>query len=203
VRGLWFVVAGLSIGAGCQADARYLPRSGDIVFQTSRSAQSEAIQRATRSPYSHVGVVYVRQGQPLVLEAVEPVRLTPLEDWVARGSGKHFVAKRLVDADTVLTPEVKRRMLEIGQSFVGRHYDLRFEWSDERLYCSELVWKIYERGAGIELGRLERWRDLALDDPLVRRALLDRFEKRPPADGVVISPARMLSSELLTTVFEG
>src|SRR5437867_163185 len=24
-------------------------------------------------------------------------------------------------------------------------YDLTFEWSDDKIYCSELVWKVYER----------------------------------------------------------
>ena len=26
-------------------------------------------------------------------------------------------------------------------------------WSDERIYCSELVWKFYKQGAGIEVGK--------------------------------------------------
>jgi len=39
-------------------------RDGDIIFHTSRSAQSVAIQRATHSPYSHVGLVLYRDGKP-------------------------------------------------------------------------------------------------------------------------------------------
>jgi hypothetical protein len=41
--------------AGC---GRYQPRNGDIIFQTSLSDQSVAIQAATKSPYSHLGIVY-------------------------------------------------------------------------------------------------------------------------------------------------
>ena len=41
----------------------YVPRSGDIIFHTSRSAQSVAIQKATGSPYSHMGIVYVNAGK--------------------------------------------------------------------------------------------------------------------------------------------
>ncbi len=51
---------------------------GDIVFQTSRSSQSEAIQRATGSAYSHMGLILFRKGRPCVLEAVATVRYTPL-----------------------------------------------------------------------------------------------------------------------------
>ncbi|EPR85580.1 hypothetical protein [Acinetobacter gerneri] len=32
-------------------------QTGDIIFQTSKSAQSLAIQKATHSPYSHMGML--------------------------------------------------------------------------------------------------------------------------------------------------
>ncbi|HRG10273.1 MAG TPA: peptidoglycan peptidase, partial [Cyclobacteriaceae bacterium] len=34
-------------------------KSGDIIFQTSQSSQSKAIQLATRSEYSHMGIIYM------------------------------------------------------------------------------------------------------------------------------------------------
>jgi hypothetical protein len=34
----------------------YQPRAGDILFQTSKSAQSKAVQLATKSKYSHMGI---------------------------------------------------------------------------------------------------------------------------------------------------
>ena len=77
---------------------------GDLIFHTSQSAQSQAIQLATHSPYSHCGILYKNAGQWQVFEAVQPVKLTPLADWVARGQGGYFVVKRLRDADTALTP---------------------------------------------------------------------------------------------------
>src|SRR5215510_7764871 len=54
-------------------------RDGDIIFQTSQSSQSIAIQRATASPYSHMGVIFFRHGRPYVLEASATVRYTPLD----------------------------------------------------------------------------------------------------------------------------
>lgn len=58
------------VGCWGSAAAEYEPRNGDIVFHTSRSAQSLAIQKATESPYSHMGIVYVEDGRALVFEAV-------------------------------------------------------------------------------------------------------------------------------------
>jgi hypothetical protein len=79
-------------------------KDGDIIFHTSRSAQSIAVQRATGSRYSHMGIVLLRGGKPYVFEAVSTVRYTPLAQWTARGNGGHYVVKRLRNADTLLTP---------------------------------------------------------------------------------------------------
>ena len=65
------------------ADAATPLRDGDIIFHTSRSAQSAAIQRATHSPYSHMGVVLYRDGKPFVFEAIATVRYTPLANWIS------------------------------------------------------------------------------------------------------------------------
>ena len=144
IRLMWSVLLTMIL-AGCNGSAEYQPRNGDIIFQTSESRQSEAIQLATKSPYSHMGIVFVENGEAMVFEAVEPVRVTPLADWIARGMNGDFVVKRLKEAEKILTPETMRRMKEIGESrFLGRHYDKYFEWSDDRIYCSELVWKIYQ-----------------------------------------------------------
>ena len=95
------------------------------IFQTSASSQSAAIQRATRSPWSHMGVVFLRDGVPFVFEAVDPVRATPLARWVARGVGGRFVVKRLKDAGTVLTPDAVRALRRETERFLGRHYRSR------------------------------------------------------------------------------
>lgn len=102
-------------------------RSGDIIFQSSMSGQSKAVQLATRSKYSHCGIVYVVKDSTFVIEAVQPVTCTPLAEWIARGDDNHYVVKRLKAADTLLTPDVLARMKEIGEGFMGKHYDLTFE----------------------------------------------------------------------------
>ena len=54
-------------------------RDGDLIFQTSLSRQSEAIQKATKSRYSHCGLIFRKGGGFVVYEAVQPVKTTPLD----------------------------------------------------------------------------------------------------------------------------
>jgi len=195
-----FIAATLML-AGCAQDG-YEPRNGDVVFQTSRSAQSLAIQLATNSPYSHMGIVYIRDGQPLVFEAVQPVKLTPLRTWIERGEKQHFVAKRLRDADSRLTPDILRKMVAVGERLTGKDYDLYFEWSDDRIYCSELVWKVFERGAGIRLGDQQTIADFDLSHPAVQAKLKERYGDQVPLDEVVVSPVAIFNASELATVYE-
>ena len=175
-------------------------KDGDIIFHTSRSAQSVAVQRATGSRYSHMGVVLLRDGKPYVFEAVSTVRYTPLAQWTARGNGGHYVVKRLRDADKLLTPGAVARLHARTSDFAGRPYDLTFEWSDGRIYCSELVWKLYQRALGVRIGELQKIREFNLTDPAVRAKMRERYGDKVPMDEPVISPVAMFDSPLLTTV---
>lgn len=189
--------------AGLAADALGTPqplRDGDIVFQTSRSTQSVAVQKATRSPYSHMGIVFLRSGQPFVLEAAGRVHYTPLAEWVARGVGGHMVAKRL--RDEALDPAAAAKLRRAAEDFAGRPYDLTFEWPDDRIYCSELVWKAYQRGLGIELGALQALADFRLDVPEVRQKMKERYGSKVPLQEPVIAPAAVFDSDRLVTVLE-
>ena len=175
-------------------------REGDLIFHTSHSAQSRAIQLATHSPWSHCGIVYREAGNWQVFEAVQPVKLTPLADWMARGQGGHFVTKRLRDAAAVLTPATLARLKAAGQPMLGHNYDLYFGWSDDRIYCSELIWKVYERGLGRRISQLQQLRDFDLSHSAVQAKLRERYGNRLPLNEPVISPVSIFNSPELITV---
>ncbi|MDR2121927.1 MAG: YiiX family permuted papain-like enzyme [Flavobacteriaceae bacterium] len=177
-------------------------REGDLIFQSSFSEQGKAIQQATKSVYTHCGIIYKRNGKYYVYEAVQPVKLTPLDQWIARGKNHHYVIKRLSNADQVLIPEALEKMKKEGEKFLGKNYDSTFEWSDTRIYCSELIWKIYKRGTGVEIGKLEKLKDFDLTGAEVKKKLKERYGENIPLEETVISPASVFNSELLITVKE-
>jgi len=196
---LFVLAAALAPVAGALAPP---VQEGDIVFQTSRSQQSLAIQRSTGSRYSHMGVILKRGGRPLVFEAIATVRYTPLDAWIARGKDGHAVVKRLKNARETLTADALARLRRSAGRFEGRPYDLTFEWSDHRIYCSELVWKMFHEALGIEIGVRQKLGEFKLDDPLVKAKMQERYRGHPPLDETVIAPGAMFESPLLSTVAE-
>jgi len=175
-------------------------KDGDIIFQTSKSDQSKPIQIATKSIYSHCGIIYKKGNDLLVYEAVGPVKLTPLKQWIARGKNNSYVIKRLKNGEKLITPDVLSKMKKVGDQLKGKPYDTTFEWSDNKIYCSELVWKIYQRGAGIEIGKLQRLKEFDLSNAIVKAIMKKRYRGKIPTDEIVISPGSLFDSELLITI---
>jgi uncharacterized protein YycO len=175
-------------------------QNGDIIFQTSLSEQSKAIQMATKSEYSHCGLIFKENNQYFVFEAVQPVKKTPLDKWIARGKDGKYVIKRLKNANKILTPNVLSEMKTVGSKFYGKNYDLTFEWSDDKIYCSELIWKIYKRGANVEIGKLQKLGDFDLSDEQVKKKIQERYGNNFPKNETVISPVAIFNSELLETI---
>ncbi len=175
-------------------------QDGDIIFQTSRSNQSRAIQLATGSSYSHCGLLF-HAGPTFkkwfVVEAVQPVKCTPLAQWIQKGEGDHYVVKRLMDP----LDSVERIALRMAaEQFIGTDYDLYFGWSDERIYCSELVWKAYKQATGLQVGDLQPLGKFDISVPAVAQKLKERYGEDIPLHEPVISPAAIFESPLLESV---
>jgi hypothetical protein len=177
-------------------------KDGDIIFQTSQSAQCEAVRIATNSKFSHCGIIYIEKGKQYVYEAVQPVKITPLNEWITHGKDNNYVIKRLKGSKFNLTPQVIQKMKNYGNQFYKKDYDLFFEWSDDKIYCSELVWKIYKYGGNIELCELERLKSFNLKDPKVKSILAERYGNNIPLEEKVVAPSQIENSSLLETVID-
>ncbi len=176
-------------------------REGDLIFHESTSNQSEMVRALTDSRWTHMGVIFQELGGPVVLEAVSPVRRTPLREWIGRGREQRYVVKRLRDADTRLAPETLGKMRKLGASWLGRPYDARFRWDDQTLYCSELVYKLFDRAADVRLGKLQTAAEMNLDDEKVQQALRKRFANaRFDPTETVVTPDSIFNDDQLVDV---
>ena len=128
------------------------------MLQASKSGRSALIRKASRSPYSHVGIVEVANDGVFVIEAIQPVSRTPLAAWIKRGDCGWVTVLRAKGLDE----PARRRVVRAAKKELGKPYDDRYQWDDEKLYCSELVVKAFARGAELSIGKQEQVKDLAL-----------------------------------------
>lgn len=174
-------------------------KDGDIIFQESQSKQSKAIKEATSSRWSHVGILFKNLGEWKVGEAVQPVGFTSLEAFISRGKNRDY---RVYRVPGLSESQVQSLRNEVSK-FVGRDYDIFFEWSDDLVYCSELVYKTFSRATGITIGKLEKFRDLKLDGPYVKELIRQRIEHTErilDLDEPIVTPVSQLQDPILILV---
>lgn len=131
-------------------------QEGDFIFQHLPAKLTRVIADVTNSPYSHCGIVVRRGSRFYVLEAVGPVIETPINSWIIRGVGQRITIVRLKEEYRNRIPEI----ITAARRFMSLPYDIQYEWDDEKIYCSELIYKATERATGIELADFVRLGDL-------------------------------------------
>jgi uncharacterized protein YycO len=173
-------------------------KEGDIVFQDTGGELGEAIKIATKSEYSHCGMIMKSGNAIQVFEAIGPVQYTSIDEWVSHGKNDAFKTFRLKDSKKVSTSLV----LTWGKNasfYLGKAYDHVFEWSNEKIYCSELVWKMY-KSVGIELSTTKQLKDFDLTNKLVKAQIQKRYGTKIPYSEKVVSPQDLVESSLLEEV---
>lgn len=165
-------------GAAPHVDTAEL-RSGDVLLHTSRSKQAVAVAVATRSSFTHAGVV-VREGDALwVVEAAGHARKTRLQDFLLRGLSSATVLRDARLDDDGARERVQRAALAL----VGTPYDAAFAEGVDQLYCSELLVEAWRR-AGLSLGVEELVGDLDIEAPPVRAQFEERWRRHPACRGL-------------------
>jgi hypothetical protein len=170
-------------------------RDGDMVFQESLGDLAGRISRVTESPFNHCGMVVIEGDGIFVLEAAGHVELTPLDRWVKSGAGRKFALARVKN----LSEDDARRVVEAGKHFLGRPYDSLYQWDDEKIYCSELVFKAFKNGAGLEPGTLRAIRDFRwqVEEDFLRR----HYGGKIPLDMQVAAPVDVFRSPLVEVIY--
>jgi hypothetical protein len=131
-------------------------RDGDVFFQHLPGKLGSVIADVTDSSLTHCGMAVHVGGEAHIIEAIGPVRCIPLAKWLKQGDRGHFLQMRLKS----LTDDQIAKTVKAAESLLGLPYDLQYELDDQKIYCSELVYKAYVRGAGIEVGKKETLGDL-------------------------------------------
>lgn len=174
----------------------YEPKEGDIVFQSlPESDLTRAIEGATNSPYSHTGIVIKKDGYWYVREAVGPVTDTALYLWIMRGRDAKFSAYRLEDKYKNIIPS----FINETKKYLGRPYDIQYELDDEKIYCSELVYKSFKDATQEKLGKLIKLKELNWED---HREFIESIETDGvPFEREMITPSDLSKATQLIKVY--
>jgi len=171
---LMLAVIGLMLGQAPARDGRKNPEgdvnirkagalpevcSGDIIFRRGRSLVSTVVLLNDReSPFSHTGIVSLEGGIPYVIHAVpgepdtngeERVKRDLLTEFLTPEKAARFAVFRLKngDPDAVFQAAATAEGYYQNRLAFDKAFSIR---SDDRLYCTELVWKAY-LSAGLNL----------------------------------------------------
>lgn len=183
-------------------------QTGDIIVHTSQSSQSKLVQFATFSKYSHVGVVFVGSEGTTVLEASKTTKHTPIKAFINKGKDKKYKIYRIYDDITSdgstppvieLTKSQKRLLKKSSRRYIGKKYDLPFKWSDDKMYCSELVWKLYD-DIGIKLTEPKKMKNFPLWLPPVKKVMKKRWGGKINKEELVVAPVDITKSKYLEEV---
>lgn len=86
-----------------------------------------------------------------------------------------------------------------ARRYLGRPYDIHYEFDDEKIYCSELVYKAVATATGVRLGKTQRigelnWRPFG--------AFIVSIEDPVPVGRALITPRALSEAPELTKVYE-
>ena len=172
-------------------------QDGDIIFQASKSSQSNAIFAASLSAYTHMGIIKNTKNGMVVIEAVGPVKETPIREWINRGRFDRYAIYRLKNNKDIAFEPVFNEL----KKYYGRPYDLFFSFNNRAIYCSELV-NIGYSELDIHLGQPQKVSSLWVNLPIVKSLIYRRAKKDPECIGKTKSECKNIiaNRELITPV---
>ena len=176
-------------------------QNGDMILQTNTSGQGLAIQLATNSKYTHIGVLFKENNEWMVYEAVQPVQKVTLSEFILRGENSQYTVLRLKNDSLVKLDHVTQKMKNYLLKQIDKDYDWVFNWSEEEMYCSELVYKAY-LNAGIKISDTKLLKDYKLSHPIVQAQLKERYGNNIPLNDTMVAPSDIAEDHRLKVVFD-
>jgi len=178
-------------------------RVGDIVFTRIGAYPFRKVAETTGSWTNHVGLVLdVSGAEPVIGESRFPFSgSTTLSRFVARSAGGRVAVMRLP------TPLTQAQRIAIVAAAAQREhvfYDTGFDARSHRQFCSRYVREVLQQGAGVEVGRVETFRQLLASAPAADVGFWRVwYFGNIPWQRETVTPASVLHTPGLETVFDG
>jgi hypothetical protein len=176
---------------------------GDVVFVRVLPRPFRRVAEATGSWTNHVGIVVGFSGATVIIaESKFPLsRLTPFSAFAGRSEQGRIAVLRLT---TPLTPEQRARLRLAAQRRLYTLYDTGFNLHSRRQFCSRFVREVIDEATDIRVGQVQTLAAMLNCRPHTDLGFWKMwYFGRIPWTRETVSPASLLESQHLNTVFNG
>ena len=192
-----------ALAAELVADLARSLQVGDIVFTRIGAYPFRKVAEATGTWTNHVGIVLDVSGpEPTIGESRFPFSgTTTLSRFVARSAGSRVAVMRWPVA---LTEAQQAGIVAAADQRSHVFYDTGFDAHSRRQFCSRYVREVLQQGAGVEVGRVETFRQLLASAPQADVGFWRAwYFGSIPWQRETVTPASVLHTPGLRTVFDG
>jgi hypothetical protein len=125
----------------------HLARRGDILLELNLLSFPTYLYAMN---YGHAGNFYGQSGNEILESVASGVRLSPLSNWQSFGKFVMIARDGVASQTAVVNAMENRKRQFIDQRHTPYNYLWIDKWTDSRVYCSQLTWKIH-RDVGVDL----------------------------------------------------
>jgi hypothetical protein len=138
---------------------RAVLQAGDLIFLERRGWLYRQVAKATGSWVSHVGLcLQDEHGEWMVYEASTFLaRRVPLTRFIHQNRATRFAVRRLKSR---LSVAALQRLGAAAEHCVGRLNTGNFDLDARQLFCTKLVYQVFQEALGVGLGQVITLRDL-------------------------------------------
>lgn len=177
---------------------------GDLIFQISKNDRAKALQLASGSKYSNVGLIFTnpRDGQYMVVDALDSIHASTLDEWIRSSEGSHVAILRMKNSNKILGASKTKKLKQKVKELKGVPYDPYFSWGNDALYSSEFVWKLYSKVLYIDICEPGKLNSFDLSSGLVKKQIGDKYAKGISDTLKAVSPGDLYRSPKLDIIYE-
>jgi len=185
-------------------------QEGDLLFQDLDSSPlCDAIELVTPgykgANFSHIGLVISDDGKLKILEAIPPkVILTEIDDFLNRSYDINKNTKVIVGRLKLEHQYTLKDAIPFLKSKIGIGYDKVFLLNNEKYYCSELIYKAFEKDSIFKLQPMTFLHPETKDTLSIWKEYYSDLKVEIPQNELGINPGIMsLSNEIEIVHFYG
>jgi len=126
-------------------------KTGDIIFRKENSFLSNRFEKLDGRGYSHIGIIYIKEQQIYVLHIERnseenDLKIVTLKTFLKDATKYKIKRLKKIYSEKSIETNIKK-LIKSNPAF-----DLNFDLStDNKLYCTELVYKLYLKSFHIKL----------------------------------------------------